>query len=775
MATGAVAATALVALVVATAVAPHPLRLVVADLGCLALAVGAAAACAGAAGRSEGRAHRGWTALALAASSWAAGQAVWTVIELVLHLAPFPSPADIGFLGFPFAALTGLLLLGPPGPATPRRVLDALVAACALGLLAWLTVVRPLTAGREPVAAAVATAYPVADAVLVAVVLLTLAQTREKPLQWGLLAGSMGAMVVSDLTFTVQSATDSYVTGTPADWGWWTAFCLLGAAAGTVGRTDGRSGTRPPPAEVVASAGLLPYLPLAAVVAAAVLGAVEGRGLDALSVGLVVALVGLVLARQYSALRENHALARTVQQRERELQHLAFHDTLTGLANRALFLDRLDHALQRAARDRTAVAVVFCDLDGFKSVNDALGHAVGDFLLVRVAERLRGALRTADTLARLGGDEFAVLVERSDPTAVARGMLTALRSPFHLGGRTVAVSASFGVATTDPAADPGGITAGTLLHRADVAMYAVKDGGRADVLVHSPVLDGAHHRDEPALSRAFARALRDGAVHPVYQPVVDPVTGRIGALEALARWTHEGSAVSPVVFVPIAERAGLSEQLTALMLERAGAQLAEWNAGLGHRRLRIAVNINPTELTDDALPGRVADLVARYGLAAGQIVLEITEASATNRAEDAVDVLLALRAIGVRIAVDDFGTGYSTLARLSSTPVDTVKIDRFFVADVDHDVRQKRFLVGMLELARHLGLRTVAEGVERPGQLRELRRLGCDLVQGHLIARPATADDLTPVILAEEPILSAELLGREPSAPGPSTAASLEP
>ncbi|MHA6782295.1 EAL domain-containing protein [Pseudonocardia saturnea] len=273
-------------------------------------------------------------------------------------------------------------------------------------------------------------------------------------------------------------------------------------------------------------------------------------------------------------------------------------------------------------------------------------------------------------------------------------------------------------------------------------------------------MDDSPRRDEPALQRAFASALERGEVRPVYQPVVDPVTGRIGALEALARWTHDGVEVPPTTFVPLSARAGLSEHLTALMLEQACAQLGSWNRALGHRRLRVAVNVSPTELTDDGLPGRVAVLFARHELAPGQLALEITESGLANRQERALDVMTELRSVGVRLALDDFGTGYSTLARLSSTPVDTVKIDRFFVADIDHDVRQKRFLVGLLELTRHLGLRTVAEGVERAGQLHELRRLGCDLVQGHVIGRPAAAAAITPIVLADGPLLSPELLGR---------------
>jgi len=296
--------------------------------------------------------------------------------------------------------------------------------------------------------------------------------------------------------------------------------------------------------------------------------------------------------------------------------------------------------------------VAFLDLDGFKAVNDSLGHTTGDLLLERVAQRLREALRSSDTLARLGGDEFAVLVEQGDVAAVAGTMLAALRVPFPLGGRTVAVSASVGVATVEPGDGPAAAT--TVLHRADVAMYAVKSAGRGGYAVHSPTMAISRHggderagtRDDPRLRRAFLAALDAGTVRAVYQPVVDPVSGRIGACEALARWRHDGADVPPDVFVPLCVQAGRSEQLTALMLEHACGQLARWNVGLGHRRLRMAVNVDPTEFTDVGMPARISQLIARHELARGQLILEVTEVGLSNRPEMMLDVLAGLRAVG---------------------------------------------------------------------------------------------------------------------------------
>jgi diguanylate cyclase (GGDEF)-like protein len=754
----------------------------VADLGLLVLAIAGGLGCLGASRRTGGRTRRGWAALAVACWSWAAGQAARTFSENVLGVStPYPSPADLGYLGFPAAALVGLAFLAPPGSglATPRRVLDALLVGCAVGLVAWVAVLGPMINGSDDsLLHATSIAYPVADAVLLTVTVLTLAQTRDAPLRWGLLGAAVLAMAVSDSSFVYQVAVGSYAAGSAVEWGWRIAFCLLGVAGTLVHGGAQAPAQTAPAARDSARAGLLPYLPLAAAAVVVVVAAAGGASLDAVAVAGVAALVLLVLVRQYVTVRENQELTRAVRQREVELHHLAFHDPLTGLANRALFLDRLEHALDRAERSRQPVSVAFLDLDGFKAVNDTLGHAAGDALLVGVAGRLRGGLRSADTLARLGGDEFAVLVEEGDDaTSAARRLLGTLREPFHVHGRSVAVSASIGVATVEAGQDTGPGTdaatrAATLLHRADVAMYAVKASGKGDVAAHTAALDGrptdrsGRHtvrRVRPALPEAFAAALHRGDVQAIYQPVVDPVSGRIAAMEVLARWAHEGEQVPPSTFIPACAAAGLSGQLTALMLEQGCAQLGLWNAGLAHRRLRIAVNVDPTEFGDTGLPDRVAGVLRRYGISPGQLALEMTETAVNNRPANAVDVMHRLRTLGVRIALDDFGTGYSTLARLARTPVDTVKIDRSFVAHIDHDEQQRWFLRGLLDLARHLGLRTVAEGVERAGQLHELRRQGCDLVQGHFVARPATGAQLTPAVLADLPVLAPHLRGMRTS------------
>jgi diguanylate cyclase (GGDEF)-like protein len=731
-----------------------------AGLGAIGFAGCAGIGCLRASRRTAGGARAGWTALAVASWSWGAAHAVGLATSGVLGAAgDRPTPGDVAGLAFPIVGLVAVCLLAPRSPerALSRRLIDALTVACALTLAVWVLVLGAAVSGAGvhpaalPPAGSLAAlvvwlARPVGDAILLTVVVLTVAQDRRLPWRWGLLAAAMLAMAASDGAVAVLAAAGHDAEGTAAGWGWWAAFCLLTTAGATVGRSEEPGGLRRPPAPVrrAPRPGLLPYLPLAVAVGAVALEYDRGRSLDTVGTALAVALVALVLVRQYCLLRDNYRLAGAGAAREAQLHHLAFHDALTGLANRALFQDRLGHALDLAARGGRQVSVVFVDLDGFKSVNDTLGHAAGDQLLIGVARRMRGAIRASDTLARLGGDEFAVLVEQgSDATVVARTLLATLNRPFTLDGRQVAVSASLGVATADPGL--GAEQAPALVHRADVAMYTVKTSGKGGVAAH-------HETHRTIATRARTPVLRPELV--VFRPVVDAADGRIVALEAVAPADAEPGA-SPGVRAP-----------STALLEPACHHLAAWNAMLGHHRLRVLVAVGVAELDDPQLPVRVDRVLARYRLSPGQLTLEIDDGALPDRSAAALDALHRLRHLGVRLGLGGLGSGYATLAWLSGAPLDTVRIDRELVADIDHDPARCRLLRGVLALTQHLGLRCVADGVERTGQLLELRRLGCDLVLGHLVAGPATAAELTPVVLAQQPLLPRGLLAPKPSTVG---------
>ena len=503
------------------------------DLVQLAAAVAAACTAAAAARRTTGRARLSWAALSAASASWAVGETIWTWYELVLGEAtPFPSFADIGFLGFPLVAAVGLLLRPTAGVGLDRKrtVLDASLATGALALVSWQTVLGAvLGAGGTGLEQAVSLAYPVGDALLLALVALALGRSRAR-MSLGLTAAGIAALALSDSAFVYLAATGTYNAGA-LDLGWIVGFVLLALAplAEPVGRQpdDKHPGrTQQTQTGQVHGASVYPYVPLVLSSAVTLGFTLSGRPPNSGQLVLASGIVGLLLLRQYLTLRQNAALTVQLAQREAELRRLAFHDPLTGLANRALFYDRLTHALELHARDQRPVSVIFLDLDDFKLVNDRLGHAAGDELLIRVAERLSMTLRRGDTVARLGGDEFALLLEDGAVGAnVADAVSAALRTAFVVTGSSVQVGASIGLVHL-PAEAPSA-TADVLLVKADTAMYAAKRAGKGRLEVFQDGMS-LSEADEEQMSPARADALATGcpAEPPRPVPVPRQVTDR---------------------------------------------------------------------------------------------------------------------------------------------------------------------------------------------------------------------------------------------------------
>jgi diguanylate cyclase (GGDEF)-like protein len=422
--------------------------------------------------------------------------------------------------------------------------------------------------------------------------------------------------------------------------------------------------------------------------------------------------------------------ARTV-----EAMRDAYQDSLTGLPNRALFLDRLNHSLKSAARLGHGVTVLFIDLDRFKDVNDSLGHAAGDELLAWFAGRIRDGLRGEDTAARLGGDEFAILLERTvDDSAgriVARRLIRALLEPAQLAGREVVVCASIGIASTGSCA----ATADELLRNADVAMYRAKRNGGSAAVVYEPSMH-AETIDGLELSPDLYHAVARGELHLLYQPIVDLATGAAVAVEALARWNHPTrGVVPPNVFIPLAERNGVISEIGEWVLRRSCSAAAAWRA-TSLPDLRLSVNVSARQLDDPTFADLVATVLASTGLPADALTLEVTESVLMRDPTAATKLLTPLKALGVRIAIDDFGTGYSSLASLQHLPADELKIDKIFVDSMDTSVEGTAIVRAVVELARTLAMQTVAEGIETPEQLGRLRALSCDLGQGYHFARP---------------------------------------
>jgi diguanylate cyclase (GGDEF)-like protein/PAS domain S-box-containing protein len=420
---------------------------------------------------------------------------------------------------------------------------------------------------------------------------------------------------------------------------------------------------------------------------------------------------------------------------EEQLRDQALHDPLTKLANRLLLADRIDHALARQRRSERPFALLLLDLDNFKTVNDSLGHAAGDHLLVAVAGRLKACLRASDSAARLGGDEFAILLEDisgcDDVSVVAERLVEAMRQPFTVEQREIFLGVSIGVTLSDHTRQ----SADEMLRDADLAMYAAKAQGRGRHVVFSPRMREAA-LDRVALEHDLRRAVNAGDLHLVYQPQIDLASGEIVGVEALVRWSHPVHGnVPPDRFIPLAEEAGLIGALDAWVLETACAQTMAWReSGVGG--LRVAVNLSGSEFEDGALVDRVTDVLKRHRLRPDDLELEITERVAVQQDGSARRTLNRLRAMGVRIAIDDFGTGYSMLASLRQFPGDKLKIDKSFVQEIV-DVHDRAPLVAAIVAMGHgLALTVVAEGVETEEQLAVLRRLGCDEAQGYLLGRP---------------------------------------
>ena len=423
-------------------------------------------------------------------------------------------------------------------------------------------------------------------------------------------------------------------------------------------------------------------------------------------------------------------------------RRLSLTDPLTGLPNRVLFADRLDHALARARRDGTQIAVLLLDVDQFKLVNDSLGHDAGDELLTAIAPRLLDAVRESDTVARLAADEFAVLCEgiQEDDDAIALGerIGASLREPVPVQGRELFVTASTGIVVSADGAE----TTPDLLSHADAAMYRAKEAGRGRVVLYDELTRGGWV-DRLRMETDLRLALERGELSLVYQPIVDLRDGRTRSVEALLRWTHpERGPIGPDVFIPVAEETGLIVEIGRWVLETAVAQVAEWQRTQpGARGLGVTVNVSGRQLFHESLVGDVERVAAESGIAPGTLGLEITESVLMDEG-DAVTVLEALRARGARLSLDDFGTGYSSLSYLKRFPLDTLKIDRSFVSGLGTGQDDTALVATIVSMAGTLGLEVVAEGVETEEQLRLLRDLGCDRAQGFLLARPLPPADL---------------------------------
>ncbi len=685
-----------------------------------------------------------WYLMAAGQLVWTGGDAVGAWEAVVLDVERFPAPADGFYLAaYPLIAAGMLLLIRG---RLPRRdlagFLDSMIVTAALGLLSWVLLARPtVDQYQESVpAAVVGLAYPVCDIVMVGIVVRLLVTPGGRTPALRLLLTAIGLLVVADTAATALELVTYSSTGV-IDLLWLASYVIWGAAAL---HPSMYALSQPTPAEYAGvSRARLAALTLAVLTPPIVLGGQQALG-GRLDVWAVVAasvvIFGLVMARMGVAVGQLVATSREREKLQTALAHQASHDALTGLPNRGEAIRLIRGALHRAQRSGAVIGLLFVDLDGFKKINDTLGHAAGDEVLRVVAERLRSEVRAGDVVARLGGDEFVVLLEPLDEQAsalaVADRMVEVSSAPVLLGsGRRVRLGASVGVALSqDGVTDPD-----ALLVEADTAVYRAKAAGRGRTEMFDTTL-----RDELAaradLESALTAALHAGQLVVHYQPVVALATGDVRGYEALVRWQRPGSGLLAARdFLPVAAHSDLIVEVDRFVLGAATRQLAGWRSGSA-AMLTMAINVSGRYVAQPQFVDDVRSAVATAGVRPARLVLELTESTLLDDPL-AVDNLVELRRSGVGISIDDFVAGYESIARLEALPVDSIKISETFLADESRTAR--RVLTLVVQAAHAFELPVIAEGVERADQLEVLRGLGCEFGQGFLFGPAQPADRIT--------------------------------
>jgi diguanylate cyclase (GGDEF)-like protein len=718
----------------------------VSEAASLAASVFATSCAIAAARHNHGRQRKSWACLSVGLSGWVASNLVWFYLEHVAHRTPSPPGlVDLGYFLLPVSGCAAALFVPYGGVRSSLRiVLDGVLVATALFAIAWTTFLRELfeLGNVSGFAFAVSVAYPVGDVAMVTFALVIVAQARPgRRLPPALLAVGLTLLGVADSIYVFVAARDGY-PGPLITIGWVTGLYVIGLAGLVAQRLPGTSRTaiRATPRAVF----WVPYIPLPF---ALVLGARElfaGESVPILIAGLV--LIFVALARQFVLLDENRRLLAAV-------ADMALRDPLTDLANRALFHDRLAHAIELRRRTGAPVGVLVADLDDFKLVNDSLGHPVGDDLLRSVGDRIQSVIRPGDTVARLGGDEFAILVE-DEPKIVeqiADRVVQAFDEPFTVEGRSVDVRLSIGLATAVGDAE---VSAEELFKRADLAMYSAKRahaGSRSftpDMRRNATELNLPSQPGRTAGSGGVARieflgdlrrAIDDHELELVYQPKISLRTWKAVGVEALIRWPHpQFGLLEPADFLSLARENGLMEALTDFVLDRALEDAASWRAA--GFDMPVAINLSAPSLNDEALPETVLSALAKHGLPPAVLTVEITEDVLVSSVARARSVLDELRSSGVRVAIDDFGSGYAAMTYLHEFPVDELKLDRQFIGPIVRDERAASIVLSVVNLANQFGLTCVAEGVEDRATAELLKTYGCELAQGHYFSKAVTAE-----------------------------------
>jgi diguanylate cyclase (GGDEF)-like protein len=597
---------------------------------------------------------------------------------------------------------------------------------------------------------AIAIAYPMLDIVLLGVLTRVALAPGPRVPAMAYLLGAMIALLAADFAYAFVALSDGYHPGHPVEAGWLISSVLWAAAA--FHPSMRRVALPVTGAEVRFSAWRLVLLATASLMAPVVLVIqwTTGSPIDVpvIAAGSIVLFL-LVIARMAGVVRDLGSTLTQQKRLEKELERRALHDPLTGLANRVLFADRLEMSLAR--RDER-VAVMFLDLDDFKTINDTQGHQAGDELLVAVAEALRRSVRPEDTVARLGGDEFAVLMQGATEgiaRRLAERLHAALRMPMRVAGQERTIGVSIGISMGQ-----SGVSVGeSLMREADIAMYVAKGAGKGgssvfDPRTHAPVVRGIGLGDD------LERAIAEHQFELQYQPIVAIGSGELAGVEALVRWRHPvRGLLGPRDFIPVAESTGLIIDLGKWIFSEACRQAVAWSRAadgpLSGERF-MSINLSTVQLTDPKFLSFITDTLSSSSIKPRQLMLEVTESANPDSAVVA-DTLRRIHDLGVRLAIDDFGTGFASMSRLADIPFEIIKIDISLVAVVDTDPRAESVVTGITDIARRLGAMSVAEGVERVEQLAPLRRMGCDLAQGFHFSRSLPAAELEALLTAAAP------------------------
>ena len=699
--------------------------------------------------RTSGRGRLPWYLFALGQALFVTGDVLAYNYQRFFHRElPFPSVADIAYLAVYPCLVTGILVLirrRSPG-RDAASLIDSLIIATGAGVVSWVFLMAPYAHdGTLSLSTKlISIAYPLMDIVVLAVAVRLAVAPGRREMSFYLVTLSVLALATTDSIYAWKLLHGGYETGGLLDSGWIAFYVFFAAAAlhPSMSSLSVRVPDRPPSLTPLR----LALLASATLICPAVQGvlALLGRPIDTpVVIGSSVALLSLVVVRMAGLMRkQEHA--------QKLLTHIAFHDSLTGLANRALFADRVGRALERQRRSQDSiVAVLFMDLDDFKTVNDTFGHVAGDQLLHQVGTRLARCLRTIDTSARLGGDEFAVLLDGIDSEIeaadVARRMMNALKAPFELRDQIVTVHASVGIAFGGDR--HGACSTEELLRNADFAMYTAKGQGKNRYKIfeaerHVSVLERVQMKAD------LARAVENEQLRLHYQPLVVLGTGELVGIEALVRWEHsKRGLLLPADFIGLAEDTGAIVPLGRWVLQQACADARQLQLTYPTDvPLFVCVNVSMRQLQSPSLVVDVQDALSRSGLPASALVLEITESTMMEDTQLSISRLNELKDIGAKLAVDDFGTGYSSLNYIRDFPVDIVKIDRSFIEGIRGEDRATTVTATMIGLVRNLRLQSVAEGIEGSDQLSQMLNLRCDLGQGFYLGRPTTKDAIAELL-----------------------------